>query len=398
MTGRLPERPKVKKGRQLKSKSIMKIVILDGYTLNPGDLSWDWLTPFGEVAIYDRTAPGEIAARLADANVIFTNKTPLDASVLGRLRSLKYIGVTATGYNIVDTAAAKAKGVVVANAPAYGTVSVVQMTFALLLELCLHVQKHSDSVYQGKWARSPDFCYTNFPLVGFEGKTMGIIGYGDIGRKVGEVAAAFGMKVLAAGRRSKEAVAEEAGQGEAVATGESAGTDGATQGKEAARRDDAVREESARRREEAAGREIIRWEDPVQREDFKRTGLEELLAGSDFVSIHCPLTPQTKGMIDKERLALMKASAFLINTSRGPIIVEEDLAEALNNNIIAGAGVDVLSLEPPREGNPLFHAKNCIITPHIAWATKEARSRLMEITRENFSAFMKGSPVNVVNP
>jgi glycerate dehydrogenase len=368
MTGRLPERPKVKKGRQLKSKSIMKIVILDGYTLNPGDLSWDWLTPFGEVVIYDRTAPGEIAARLADANVIFTNKTPLDGSVLGRLRSLKYIGVTATGYNIVDTAAAKAKGVVVANAPAYGTVSVVQMTFALLLELCLHVQKHSDSVYQGKWARSPDFCYTNFPLVGFEGKTMGIIGYGDIGRKVGEVAAAFGMKVLAAGRRSKEAVAEEAGQGEAVAE------------------------------EEAARREIIRWEDPVQREDFKRTGLEELLAGSDFVSIHCPLTPQTKGMIDKDRLALMKASAFLINTSRGPIIVEEDLAEALNNNIIAGAGVDVLSLEPPREGNPLFHAKNCIITPHIAWATKEARSRLMEITRENFSAFIKGSPVNVVNP
>ena len=383
MTGRLPERPKVKKGRQLKSKSIMKIVILDGYTLNPGDLSWDWLTPFGEVVIYDRTAPGEIAARLADANVIFTNKTPLDASVLGRLRSLKYIGVTATGYNIVDTAAAKAKGVVVANAPAYGTVSVVQMTFALLLELCLHVQKHSDSVYQGKWARSPDFCYTNFPLVGFEGKTMGIIGYGDIGRKVGEVAAAFGMKVLAAGRRSKEAVVEE---------------DTASHEDGAARRDDVVREESARRREEAARREIIRWEDPVQREDFKRTGLEELLAESDFVSIHCPLTPQTKGMIDKDRLALMKASAFLINTSRGPIIVEEDLAEALNNNIIAGAGVDVLSLEPPREGNPLFHAKNCIITPHIAWATKEARSRLMEITRENFSAFMKGSPVNVVNP
>lgn len=349
----------------------MKIVILDGYTLNPGDLSWDWLQPFGEVVVYDRTPAGDVVGRCAGADAVITNKVSLDAAILQQLPSLKYIGVTATGYNIIDTAMARAKGILVANVPDYGTASVVQMTFALLLELCLHVQKHSDSVYQGKWTRCPDFSYTNFPLVEMYGKTIGIIGYGHIGRKVGEIAIAFGMKVLATGRRSKAPVQEE---------------------------ETAVGQGAARRENSAIRKDHILWEDPAPREDFKWTGLEELLRQSDFISIHCPLTSQTKGMIDKEKLEWMKPSAFLINTSRGPIIMEEDLAEALNNNLIAGAAVDVLSLEPPREGNPLFYAKNCIITPHIAWATREARGRLMDITRTNFSAFMEGKPVNVVNP
>lgn len=319
----------------------MKIVILDAYTLNPGDLSWDWLHTFGEVVIYDRTPAEAVVERARDAEVVFTNKTPVDGAALRALSRLRYIGVLATGYNIVDVATAKELGIIVSNAPAYGTASVVQHTFALLLELCVHIQRHSDSVYAGDWCRSPDFSYTRSPLVELSGKTMGIVGFGDIGRKVGEVATAFGMKVLATGRQPRE---------------------------------------------------------PRVGETFEWVGLEELLRRSDVVSLHCPLTPDTKGMIHKERLRMMKQSAFLLNTSRGLLIVEEDLAEALDTGVIAGAGLDVLSQEPPRSDNPLLRAKNCLITPHIAWATQEARSRMMAITQANLAAFAGGRPLNVVNP
>jgi len=319
----------------------MKIVILDGYTLNPGDLSWDWLQPFGEVVIYDRTPAEDVVERARGAEVIFTNKTPVDGAALRQLPSLRYIGVLATGYNIVDIETAKHQGIFVSNAPAYGTASVVQHTFALLLELCVHVQRHSDSVFDGDWRRSPDFSYTRHPLVELSGKTMGVVGFGDIGRKVGEIAAAFGMRVLATGRQVKQ---------------------------------------------------------PRAGETFEWVELDELVRQSDVVSLHCPLTPDTRGMIHKKRLRMMKPSTFLLNTSRGPLIVEEDLADALNHDIIAGAGVDVLSQEPPRTDNPLLHAKNCLITPHIAWATQEARSRMMAITQANLVAFVAGRPVNVVNP
>ncbi len=318
----------------------MKIVVLDGYTLNPGDLSWEELKKFGNVVIYERTPIDKIVERANGAEVVFTNKTPLDEAVLKQLTSLKFIGVLATGYNIVNTEAAKSCGVVVANIPGYGTDSVVQLTFAFLLELCHHVQRHSDSVMEGKWAGSVDFCFWDYPLVELAGKTIGIIGFGNIGQQVATVASAFGMKVIA---------------------------------------NDKVKT------------------DQSQRKDFSWAEIPELLHHSDVVSIHCPLFPETKGLINKANLQRMKKSAFLINTSRGPIVVDEDLAEALNNGIIAGAGIDVLSVEPPSKDNPLFAAKNCLITPHIAWATKEARARLMEIAVGNLAAFISGTPINVVN-
>lgn len=318
----------------------MKIVILDGYTLNPGDLSWDGLKRLGDVEIYDRTPADKVVERANGAEIVFTNKTPIDEEALHNLPLLKYIGVLATGYNIVNTEVAKQKGIIVSNVPGYGTASVVQMTFALLLELCLHVQRHSDSVMEGRWSRSPDFCFWNYPLIELSGKTIGIIGFGTIGRQIGDVATAFGMNIIATSRRRT---------------------------------------------------------DESHRNNFNWAEVPELLAQSDVVTIHCPLTPETKGLINKESLQLMKSPAFLLNTSRGPIIVDEDLADALNTDVIAGAGIDVLSVEPPAADNPLFKAKNCIITPHIAWATKEARSRLIDIAVSNVSAFLKGSPVNVVN-
>jgi glycerate dehydrogenase len=319
----------------------MKIVVLDGYTLNPGDLSWDGLKQFGEVMIYDRTPVDRVVERSKGADIIFTNKTPINADALNSLQDLKFIGVLATGYNIVDTSTARENGIVVSNVPGYGTPSVVQLTFALLLELCLRVQRHSDAVTSGRWSSAPDFCFWDYPLVELSGKTLGIIGFGHIGRQVADVATAFGMKVIGASRTRT---------------------------------------------------------DQSHRSNFKWAEVPELLEESDVVSIHCPLTPETKGLINKENLQRMKKTAFLLNTSRGPVIVEEDLAEALNNNEIAGAGLDVLSVEPPAKDNPLFTAKNCIITPHIAWATKEARARLMDITVGNLSAYKNGSPVNVVNP
>jgi len=317
----------------------MKIVVLDGFTLNPGDLSWDGLKELGDVTVYDRTPPDKVLERSMGAEVLFTNKTPLDGAIINQLPALKFIGVLATGFNIVDIGAAKRQAVLVANVPGYGPRSVAQMVFALLLEFCHHVQRHSDSVMEGKWSRSPDWCYWDYPLMELAGKTMGIIGFGTIGRHVGDLATAFGMNIIAAGRTHT---------------------------------------------------------DQSQRNNFRWATVTELLKESDVVSIHCPLLPETKGLINTESLGLMKRSAFLINTSRGPIIVDEDLAGALRDGVIAGAALDVLSVEPPPD-NPLFGAKNCLITPHIAWATREARARLMDMAVGNLSAFIAGQPVHVVN-
>lgn len=317
------------------------IIAIDGYTLNPGDLSWDQWRQYGGISIYDRTPyeTNAIVERCAGADAVLTNKTPFTAETLAKLPELRYIGVTATGYNMVDIAAAKRQGIVVTNVPGYGTASVVQMTFALLLELTLHVQRHSDAVMGGKWSRSPDFSFWDFPLVELSGKTMGIIGMGHIGSKVADIATAFGMSVIGNSRTRT---------------------------------------------------------DQVHRSNFTWASIPELLAQSDVVSIHCPLFPETLGLINKETLSLMRPSAFLLNTSRGPIIVEKDLADALNTDRIAGAGLDVLSAEPPPISNPLFKAKNCIITPHISWATKEARTRLMAAALANFVAWRSGHPVNVL--
>lgn len=317
----------------------MKIVVLDGYTLNPGDLDWNGFSSQGELTVYDRTAPGDVVARAKDAEIVWTNKTPLPGDIIAQLPRLKFIGVLATGYNVVDVKAASSRGVIVSNIPDYGSLSVAQFTFALLLELCHHVQRHSDSVHSGKWTQSKDFCYWDYPLIELAGKTMGIIGFGTIGQKVADVATAFGMNVIAMSRSQ-----------------------------------------------------------PPQphRTNFRWVGLESLLRESDVVSIHCPLTEHTKGLINAENLARMKRTAFLINTARGPIVVDDDLARALDEGVIAGAAVDVLSVEPPSSGNPLINARNCIITPHIAWATREARARLMDIAVENLRAFLKGEPRNVV--
>jgi len=281
-----------------------------------------------------------IVKRAKDAEIIFTNKTLLGEQILNQLPSLKYIGVLVTGYNVVDIKTAKKKKVIVTNVPGYSTASVVQLTFALLLELTLHVQRHSDAVMNGKWAHSADFCFWDYPLIELAGKTLGIIGFGTIGKQVGDVATAFGMNIIVNSRHRTS---------------------------------------------------------PSHHPSFKWAEVPELLQQSDVVSIHCALMPETKGLLNKESLKQMKSSAFLLNTSRGPIIVDEDLADALNNDVIAGAGIDVLSVEPPQKDNLLFKAKNCIITPHIAWATKEARSRLIDFTVNNLSAFVQGNPVNVVN-
>ena len=318
----------------------MKIVVLDGFTLNPGDLSWDKLFNLGEVVLHDRTPADKIKERSLDADVLITNKTPLTEETINDLPHLKYIGVLATGYNIVDTSAAKRRNIIVTNVPAYSTMSVAQLTFALLLELCHHVQKHSDSVMEGKWAESVDFSNWDFPLIELSGKTLGIIGFGNIGKKVADIATVFGMNIIAASRHET---------------------------------------------------------DQSERINFRWAEINEVLAQADIVSIHCPLLPETKGLINADSLKRMKRSAFLLNTSRGPVVVEPDLADALNNGIIACAAIDVLSIEPPLKDNPLFNAKNCLITPHIAWATKEARGRLMDIAVNNLAAFINGKRVNVVN-
>jgi glycerate dehydrogenase len=319
----------------------MKIVVLDGYTLNPGDLTWKGLEALGELTVYDRTEESKILERIGDAEIVFTNKTPLKREVFSAMPQIKYVGVLATGYNVVDVAAAKEYGVKVTNIPTYGTASVAQYTFALLLELCHHVGEHSEAVRRGEWNRCPDFCFWNYPLVELDGKTMGIIGFGRIGRAVAQIAQAMGMRVIAY---------------------------------------DSYQDKS------------------LESKTLKYGDLDELLRQSDVISLHCPLFESTKGIINKDTIAKMKDGVMLINTSRGPLIVEEDLARALNSGKVAGAAVDVVSTEPITADNPLLKAKNCIITPHIAWAPKESRERLMNIAVENLASFLKGEPVNVVNP
>ena len=317
----------------------MKIVVLDGYCLNPGDLTWDGLRAFGEVVIYDRTPAADAVARAQGATAVFTNKTPLPAAALAALPELKYVGVLATGYNVVDVAAARSHGIAVTNIPTYGTASVAQFVFALLLEMCHNVKLHSDSSRAGEWSRNADWSFWKAPLIELAGKTMGIVGFGRIGRATGKIADAFGMKVIA----------HDTYQG-----------------------------------------------NPPDWDGFRWAGLEELLRESDVVSLHSPLFPETQGMINVRTLALMKPTAFLINTSRGPLVVDQDLADALDTGRLAGAAVDVLSAEPPAATNPLLTARNCLVTPHIAWATQEARSRLMNLAVENVTAFLAGTPQNVV--
>jgi glycerate dehydrogenase len=318
----------------------MKIVVLDGHALNPGDLSWDALRGLGELEVFDRTAENEIVTRAGEAEIVLTVKTPLSAQTLRQLERLRYVGAMFTGYDEIDLKAARELKVVVTNVPTYGTASVAQLVFALLLELCHHVGLHSDATRAGEWSRCQDFSFWKTPLIELQGKTMGIVGFGRIGRNVGEIAVAMGMRVIA---------------------------------------DDAARKE-------APGWPGFRWCD-----------FDELITAADVVSLHSPLLPQTRGIINAASLSRMKPSSFLINTSRGPLVIEQDLADALNNGRLAGAAVDVLSSEPPALDNPLLHAKNCIVTPHIAWATKEARTRLIESAVTNLRAFLEGRPVNVVN-
>ncbi len=314
----------------------MKITILDGFAENPGDLSWDWLGEYGEFTVYDRTPADKIAERVEGCDVIITNKTPLRAELLMTLGNLKYIGLLSTGYNIVDWNYCKEAGIPVCNIPSYSTDAVAQLTFALILEHTNAVAIHSRSVHDGEWAACADFCYQKTPLTELSGKTLGIIGFGNIGKAVAKIGSAFGMKVIAS-------------------TNHPAPFDGV---------------------------------------EFADT--DTLLAKSDFVSLHCPLTEKTEGMVNAEFLSKMKPTAMLINTSRGQVVNENDLANALKNGIIAAAGLDVLSSEPPKADNPLFGLKNCHITPHIAWAGYETRVRLMEICKENMRAFANGKPINVV--
>jgi len=318
----------------------MKIVVLDGHALSPGDLSWEGLRAIGDLQVFDRTDDDQIVARAHDAEIVLTNKTRLPGQILRQLKKTRYIGVLATGYDVVDVRAARELGISVTNIPTYGTASVGQFVFALLLELCHHVGLHGEATRAGEWSRSADFSFWKTPLLELAGKTIGIVGMGQIGRRTAELAVAFEMHVIGA---------------------------------------DEVR------------RPVPDWP------GFRWCEVDELLAHSDVVSLHCPLLPQTRGIINARSLALMKPSAFLINTSRGPLIVEQDLAEALNSGRLAGAAVDVLSSEPPDAGNPLLRAKNCIVTPHIAWATKEARTRLLDTAIANLQAFLNGHPVNVVN-
>jgi glycerate dehydrogenase len=321
----------------------MKIVVLDGYTLNPGDLSWKELEALGDFAVYDRTSRDELLERAGEAEIVLTNKVVLDREIIGMLPKLRYIGVLATGFNVVDVEAAREKGVPVTNVPAYSTASVAQMVFALLLELTQHVGHHAHLSRWGHWSESKDFCFWDRPLVELDGLTLGVVGFGAIGRRVARIGKAFGMNVL-------------------VHT---------------------AHPENYRHSPEAEG---VRFDD-----------LDDLFSESDVISLHCPLTPETKGMVDTRRLALMKPTAYLINTGRGPLIDEEALAAALKEKQLAGAGLDVLSAEPPPGNNPLLTAPNCFVTPHIAWATRAARERLMATVAANVRAFLVGKPKNVVS-
>lgn len=321
----------------------MKIVVLDGYTLNPGDLDWKGLEAIGDCTVYDRTSLTDVQEaidRIGDAEIVFTNKTPMPKSLFDACPNIKFAGVLATGYNVVDVNAAKDKGVIVTNIPTYGTAAVGQFTIALLLEICHHIGHHNNAVHEGKWENNADWCFWDYPLIELDGKTIGIIGYGRIGQATGKIAQALGMKVLA----------------------------------------------------------YDEYKNPnLVTETCKYAELDELLKESDVIALHCPLFPSTQGIINKENIAKMKDGVIILNDSRGPLIVEEDLAEALNSGKVAAAGLDVVSSEPIKGNNPLLKAKNCIITPHIAWAPKESRKRLMDIAINNLQAFVAGEPVNVVN-
>lgn len=313
----------------------MKIVVLDGFTLNPGDLDWSELHALGQCTIYERTPAAQIVERAVDAEIVLTNKTPLSAETLGRLPKLRYVGVLATGYNVVDVAAARARQVTVCNVPAYGSRSVAQHVFALLLELTQQTGHHARTVRDGRWTTNPDWCYWDHPLVELDGLTLGIVGYGRIGQAVATIGQAFGMRVIVHSRSA------------------------------------------------APGTSMV--------------SLDELFQRSDVISLHCPLTDQTKGLVNTQRLSLLKPTALLINTSRGPLVVEADLAAALNTGWLAGAALDVLSTEPPAPDNPLLSARNCVITPHLAWATQAARTRLLGTATANIRAFLNGAPLNAVN-
>jgi glycerate dehydrogenase len=317
-----------------------KIVVLDGYTENPGDLSWGELEALGELTVYDRTPPELIVARIGNADAVYTNKTPVTLETLNNCPNLKFIGVLATGYNVVDIAAAKERDIMVTNIPTYGTAAVSQFAFAMLLEICHHVAHHSNAVHNGRWESCPDWCFWDYPLIELADKTMGIIGFGRIGRNTGRIAQALGIKVLAY---------------------------------------DTFQDHE------------------LENENCRYTGLDELLAKSDVIALHCPLFAETEGIINKTTIAKMKDGVIILNNSRGPLIVEADLAEALNSGKVYAAGLDVVSTEPIRGDNPLLRAKNCLITPHISWAPKESRQRLMDIAVNNLRQYLKGNPVNVVN-
>jgi len=319
----------------------MEIIVLDGYTENPGDLSWRGFEDLGRLTVYDRTPPGdqaEIIKRVGNAEIVITNKTPISAAVIDACKGIRYIGVLATGYNVVDVEAAKAKNITVCNIPTYGTNAVGQFAIALLLEICHHIGRHDEAVHNGRWESCPDFCFWDYPLIELAGKTMGIVGFGRIGQVTGKIAKALGMDVIAYDEYPTD-----------------------------------------------TGKSIAGY-----------AGLDELLKKSDVISLHCPLTPSTEGIINRNSIAKMKDGVILINNSRGPLIVEQDLADALNSGKVYAAGLDVVSSEPIKGDNPLLTAKNCIITPHISWAPLESRKRLMDIAVENLRAFLAGMPVNMV--
>ncbi|MBQ3609587.1 MAG: D-2-hydroxyacid dehydrogenase [Bacteroidaceae bacterium] len=316
----------------------MKIVVLDGYGLNPGDLSWKGMEALGELTVYDRTSPSELMERSEGAEALITNKTLITAENMEALPDLKYIGVLATGYNVVDIEAAKARGIVVTNIPAYSTSSVAQMVFAHILNITQRVGHYAEENSKGRWTNNADFCYWDTDLVELDGKKMGIVGFGNIGQATARIAQAFGMEVLLYTSKEQSALPQ----------------------------------------------------------GMRKVALDELFAESDVISLHCPLTPDTKEMVNAERLKLMKPGAILVNTGRGPLVNEQDLADALNEGRIAAAGLDVLPIEPANADNPLLGAKNCFITPHIAWATKEARTRLMQIAVQNLKSYQEGYIINNV--
>lgn len=318
----------------------MKIVVLDSFALNPGDLSWDWLKALGDCEIHHRTPQNKILERCKNADIVLTNKTPLTAETLSQLPTLKYIALLSTGYNIVDCDYAKSCGIPVSNIPAYSTNAVAQLTFSLILEITNAVGIHSESVKNGEWSSCPDFCYWKAPLTELCGKTLGIVGFGQIGQAVAHIAEAFNMKIVA-----------------------------------------------------VSGHET----NQSHRKNFRWVDMDTLAKESDIISFHCPLTEKTTGLVNKEFIGKCKDGAVIINTSRGPVINDSDLADALNNGKLRGAGLDVLTVEPPKADNPLLKAKNCFITPHIAWAAFETRERLMNILKENITAYLSGKPQNVVN-